>query len=45
MPNELKAWFLMPTSLTQLINDLVWWAVEVQAQELQELAPAAGAST
>jgi len=25
-----------PGSLTQLINDLVWWAVEVRAQELQE---------
>ena len=34
-----------PTSLTQLANDLVWWAVEVRAQELHELAPAAGAST
>ena len=25
-----------PGSLTQLVNDLVWWAVEVRAQELQE---------
>ena len=23
-----------PGSLTQLVNDLVWWAVEVRAQEL-----------
>ena len=26
----------VPGSLTQLVNDLVWWAVEVRAQELQE---------
>ena len=25
-----------PGSLAQLVNDLVWWAVEVRAQELQE---------
>ena len=30
-----------PGSLTQLINDLVWWAVEVRAQELLEQPPAA----
>ena len=34
-----------PTSLTGLVNDLVWWAVEVRAQELHAEAPAAGAST
>ena len=34
-----------PTSLTGLVNDLVWWAVKVRAQELHELVPAAGAST
>ena len=34
-----------PSSLRHLINDLVWWAVEVRAQEMQELTPAAGAST
>jgi hypothetical protein len=33
-----------PSSFTDLINDLVWWAVEVQAQDLVD-APAAGAST
>tara|TARA_R110000782_G_scaffold261360_1_gene352962 strand:- start:250 stop:612 length:363 start_codon:yes stop_codon:yes gene_type:complete len=31
-----------PGSLTQLTNDLVWYAVEVRAQELMEAAPAAG---
>ena len=30
-----------PGSLTQLTNDLVWWAVEVRAQELLEQPPAA----
>ena len=34
-----------PTSLTNFKNDLVWWAVEVRAQELLEAAPAAGAAT
>ena len=34
-----------PTSLTTFKNDLVWWAVEVRAQELLEAAPAAGAAT
>ncbi len=33
-----------PGSLTQLTNDLVWFAVEVRAQELHAEAPAAGAS-
>ena len=28
-----------PTSLTGLVNDLVWWAVKVRAQELHELVP------
>jgi hypothetical protein len=32
-----------PSSLTQLTNDLVWWAVEVRAQELQDQKTAAGA--
>jgi hypothetical protein len=32
-----------PTSLTGFINDLVWWAVKIRAQELHELVPAAGA--
>ena len=32
-----------PTSLTGLVNDLVWWAVKVRAQELHAEAPAAGA--
>ena len=31
-----------PGSLTNLKNDLVWWAVEVRAQELLEQPPAAG---
>ena len=34
-----------PGSLTQLTNDLVWFAVEVRAQELHAESPAAGAST
>jgi len=34
-----------PGSLKHLINDLVWWAVEVRAQALEGNAPAAGAST
>ena len=35
-----------PGSLKQLLNDLVWWAVEVRAQEvLDNPSPAAGAST
>jgi hypothetical protein len=34
-----------PGSLRQLTNDLVWWAVEVRAQELMDESPAAGAST
>ena len=34
-----------PTSLTGLVNDLVWWTVKVRAQELHAEAPAAGAST
>jgi len=34
-----------PTSLTGLVNDLVWWAVKIRAQELLEESPAAGAST
>ena len=33
-----------PGSLKHLLNDLVWWAVEVRAQELLDEAPAAGAS-
>jgi len=32
-----------PSSLTGFVNDLVWWAVKVRAQELHELVPAAGA--
>ena len=32
-----------PTSLTGLVNDLVWWAVKVRAEELRDAA--AGAST
>ena len=32
-------------SLTQLVNDLVWWAVEVRAQELQQDGSEAGATT
>jgi len=31
-----------PTSLTTLVNDLVWWAVEIRAQEL--VVTAAGAA-
>jgi len=31
-----------PGSLTQLVNDLVWWAVEVRAQELVAAAIPAG---
>ena len=35
-----------PGSLKHLVNDLVWWAVEVRAQEvLDNPSPAAGAST
>ncbi len=34
-----------PTSLTGLVNDLVWWAVKVRAEELRDATPAAGAST
>jgi len=34
-----------PGSLTNFKNDLVWWAVEVRAQELLEKKPAAGAAT
>ena len=34
-----------PASLTQLVNDLVWWAVEVRAQELQQDGSQAGATT
>jgi hypothetical protein len=33
-----------PDSLEILKNDLVWWAVEVRAQELMEESPAAGAA-
>ena len=32
-----------PCSLKHLLNDLVWWAVKVRAQELHAEAPAAGA--
>lgn len=32
-----------PTSLTTLVNDLVWWAVEIRAQELVVTAPARAA--
>ena len=34
-----------PTSLTGLVNDLVWWAVKVRAEELRDATSAAGAST
>ena len=34
-----------PGSLTNFKNDLVWWAVQVRAQELLEAVPAAGAAT
>jgi hypothetical protein len=34
-----------PGSLKIFKNDLVWWAVEVRAQELLEESPAAGAAT
>ena len=34
-----------PGSLTQLVNDIVWWAVEIRAQELQEAMPSDGAAT
>ena len=34
-----------PGSLKNVKNDLVWWAVEVRAQELLEESPAAGAAT
>ena len=30
-----------PSSLKHLVNDLVWWAVEVRAQELLQQTPAA----